>query len=180
MSNDTGRQIAVNVAINAARDFTVGAINHGHLDPDNVNDVVQHFASLTVALVDVVTSTHDADEAESAVVTAFPGTIVQSAVVPFGPADQMPTAPQSPFPAQAPTPQGPAPIPGGVSNPVEALWQDLFANPGNWHDNRQGKQNPKAPDFKHKTQKEPGGKYSVSLWVSGRDTPAWVKQQLGA
>jgi len=189
--DDRSRDIAVNVALNMARDFTVAAINNGSLDPDNVNAVVNHFTSLTAPLVDVVVGTHASTVVEQNVQAAFPGTTVQHAVAPFGPADQMPTAPQpvgpvaQPFPvAASPYPQaGPAPIPGGVTNPVEADWTELFQNPGNWYDNRadkaSGKTKATAPDFKHKTRKTPDGKWNVGLYVSNKDTPAWVKQQLG-
>jgi len=188
MSNDTGRDIAINVAINAARDFTVAAINTGTIVSDNVNEVVNHFTALTASLVDVVLGTHSSSVVEQNVQAAFPGTTVQPAVAPFGPADQMP---QFPVPAPvgqltpnpAPVPTGPAPIPGGVSNPVEADWLDLFNNQGNWYDNRadkaSGKTKATAPDFKHKTRKTPDGKWNVGLYVSNKDTPAWVKQQLG-
>eukprot|EP00262_Sarcandra_glabra_P018135 TRINITY_DN6433_c0_g1_i1.p1 TRINITY_DN6433_c0_g1~~TRINITY_DN6433_c0_g1_i1.p1 ORF type:complete len:279 (+),score=32.22 TRINITY_DN6433_c0_g1_i1:119-955(+) len=50
------------------------------------------------------------------------------------------------------------------------LWQVFFAKPDEWWDNRQGKSNPRRPDFKHKDTGE-------CLWVSDNDPP-WVKKQL--
>ncbi|XP_077233545.1 protein OSB1, mitochondrial-like [Tasmannia lanceolata] len=50
------------------------------------------------------------------------------------------------------------------------LWQIFFANPHEWWDNRQGKTNPKRPDFTHRDTRE-------SLWLSPSDPP-WVKKQL--
>ncbi|EFN50904.1 hypothetical protein CHLNCDRAFT_55453 [Chlorella variabilis] len=43
-----------------------------------------------------------------------------------------------------------------------------------WWDNRVGKRNPKAPDFKKKV----GGSDAPALWVEGRNTPGWVKAEL--
>lgn len=50
------------------------------------------------------------------------------------------------------------------------LWQVFFANPQEWWDNRQGKRNPRAPDFKHKDTNE-------CLWINP-DDPPWVRKQL--
>ncbi|XP_043711135.1 protein OSB1, mitochondrial-like isoform X2 [Telopea speciosissima] len=50
------------------------------------------------------------------------------------------------------------------------LWQVFFANPNEWWDNRHGKLNPKAPDFKHKDTGE-------ALWLGSSDPP-WVTRQL--
>ncbi|KAJ4964598.1 hypothetical protein NE237_016447 [Protea cynaroides] len=50
------------------------------------------------------------------------------------------------------------------------LWQVFFANPYEWWDNRHGKVNSKAPDFKHKDTGE-------ALWLSSSDPP-WVTRQL--
>ncbi len=41
----------------------------------------------------------------------------------------------------------------------KALWQELADNPSQWFDNRQGKRNPKAPDFKRKNTGE-------GLWMT--------------
>ncbi|KAL3839629.1 hypothetical protein ACJIZ3_024220 [Penstemon smallii] len=51
----------------------------------------------------------------------------------------------------------------------EDPWKSLVENPNKWWDNRVGKRNPKAPDFKHR---ETG----VGLWVS--DTPKWALSKL--
>jgi len=75
----------------------------------------------------------------------------------------------------------PAPKPSGESN-TEDPWADLLHNPDAWFDNREGKKNPKAPDFKAKQggywgdKGEPwNGKPSgLPLWL--RDAPPnWVE-----
>jgi hypothetical protein len=53
----------------------------------------------------------------------------------------------------------------------ERVWRDYFANATDWWDNRQGKRNPRAPDFKHRVTKK-------SLWIDDWYTPAWVKDEL--
>lgn len=58
---------------------------------------------------------------------------------------------------------------GGVN--VEATWNDLFANPDQYWDNRRTKRNPKAPDFKHKDTGD-------ALWIDSRQTPDWVPASL--
>ena len=49
--------------------------------------------------------------------------------------------------------------------PPEKKWMDFFDNPNAYWDNRQNKRNPKAPDFKHKDDKD------TVLWLDSRDTP---------
>ena len=56
--------------------------------------------------------------------------------------------------------------------PAEKKWMEFFSNPSAYWDNRQNKRNPRAPDFKHKDDKE-----SV-LWLDSRDTPSWVGAKL--
>ncbi|KAG0569542.1 hypothetical protein KC19_6G098400 [Ceratodon purpureus] len=51
---------------------------------------------------------------------------------------------------------------------IEQLWEEYFAGPFQWWDNRVNKRNPRSPDFKHKVT----GK---ALWIDGWSTPAWVK-----
>ncbi|KAB2619654.1 protein OSB1 [Pyrus ussuriensis x Pyrus communis] len=50
------------------------------------------------------------------------------------------------------------------------LWQVFFSNPYEWWDNREGKKNPRQPDFKHKDTGE-------ALWLS-RNDPPWIEKQL--
>ena len=40
-------------------------------------------------------------------------------------------------------------------------------------DNRNKKTNLKAPDFVHKKNRD------ISLWIDGRGTPDWVKEEFG-
>lgn len=54
----------------------------------------------------------------------------------------------------------------------EQKWALFFGDPSSYWDNRLSKRAPRAPDFKHKTSGE-------GLWISSRDTPAWVEGRLG-
>lgn len=65
---------------------------------------------------------------------------------------------------------------GSSVNPdVEQKWNQLFADPGAFWDNRarkmSGQGNPRAPDFTHKTTKD-------ALWLDGRTTPQWVHERI--
>ena len=53
---------------------------------------------------------------------------------------------------------------GGGSNSAEDKWRRFFADPARYWDNRFGKRNPKAPDFKHKDSGE-------ALWIIDRRAP---------
>jgi hypothetical protein len=50
-------------------------------------------------------------------------------------------------------------------------WQEYFADPSQWWDNRSNKRNPRAPDFKHRVSKK-------GLWIDRWYTPKWVKDRL--
>ena len=50
--------------------------------------------------------------------------------------------------------------------PAEKKWMEFFSNPSAYWDNRQNKRNPRAPDFKHKDDKD-----SV-LWLDSRGYPS--------
>jgi hypothetical protein len=52
----------------------------------------------------------------------------------------------------------------------EEYWREYFATPTNWWDNRQGKRNPRAPDFKHRITRK-------ALWINGWFTPQWMKDR---
>jgi hypothetical protein len=87
--------------------------------------------------------------------------------------------PAAPAPAPAPFPSA-APAGGNEAAEVDALWRDYYANPQNWDDKRGSKRSDKSPDFTHRFNKQaPEGKYPVGLWLNGRHTPTWVKQQFG-
>ncbi|XP_076931352.1 protein OSB1, mitochondrial-like [Bidens hawaiensis] len=60
---------------------------------------------------------------------------------------------------------------GTGTGSVEKLWQEFFANPVDWWDNRKNKRSPYYPDFKHKDTGE-------ALWVEGRMNPSWIKSEL--
>lgn len=48
---------------------------------------------------------------------------------------------------------------GAAPKNKKAMWEELEANPTMWYDNREGKLNPKSPDFKRKVTGE-------GLWMS--------------
>ncbi len=49
---------------------------------------------------------------------------------------------------------------------AEKKWMEFFDDPNAYWDNRQNKRNPRAPDFKHKDEKD------TVLWLDSRDTPS--------
>ncbi|CAJ1451737.1 unnamed protein product [Effrenium voratum] len=53
---------------------------------------------------------------------------------------------------------------------MEELWKDLFANRDSWKDYREGKQNPRFPDFKRDDDQ--------ALWLDSWSTPDWVSSKL--
>src|SRR5690606_5592134 len=84
-----------------------------------------------------------------------------------------PPASATPPPPPPPPPGGiqPSPVAGGGGSKKDRAWQDYFANPGNYYDNRYDKRSPAAPDFKHKQTGEGlwlGGKYPAPQWVLDR------------
>ena len=52
----------------------------------------------------------------------------------------------------------------------DQLWHQYFADPSQWWDNRENKQNPKGPNFKHKVTRK-------ALWIEGWYTPSWVRDK---
>ena len=54
----------------------------------------------------------------------------------------------------------------------EFYWNEYFADPSQWWDNRGSKSNTRSPDFKHKRLKK-------ALWIDGWYTPGWVKSKFG-
>ena len=86
-----------------------------------------------------------------------------------------------PFPVQQQAPQGPAPVPGAGTGDGDAetaqAWTLFFSDiangqyANNWEDVRGSKRSDKSPDFKHKSLKDSGGKYKISLWVEGKKNP---------
>lgn len=73
--------------------------------------------------------------------------------------------------AKAPSTQS-----GGTPPPPldkDALWAELAAHPKRWFDNREGKKNPKSPDFKRKGAAAPGEKYAPGLYV-GKEPEGFV------
>jgi hypothetical protein len=120
------------------------------------------------------------------VVQAFPGAVVQQQGPP--PAVPAPQAaanyqlpPQQQPAPQAPTQQGPA-IPAAQpgTSKADQAWQEFFANPSAYYDNRADKaaklargEQANGPDFKHKQTKQ-------GLWLGGQyPAPQWVLQRFG-
>ena len=171
---------------------------------DNVNDACQAFATLH----DFIHTTVLGCIGQETVAAAFPGaeiqtTPAQAQPVPqtgpgpqpgMAPVTQFPTAGQqpdaNPFPGPAPMPapaqfnpaqavyQGGPPASVQSSSPEEQLWIEYFNDPSQWFDNRVDKKNPKGPDFRHKSRKDPQSGYNVGLWMNR--APDWAKQRLGA
>lgn len=150
-----------------------------------------------------ILSTIQEAAAANALASAFDGQIINTP----GPQRQAPQAPQqqydnnvSPFPTppgmqQHPSfQQQPVPQPAGAHqftaqaqpppaqgpqnmSPEDQVWMEYFNDPSQWYDNRSGKQNPKAPDFRHKSKPDPkNSQFKLSLWVER--APAWAKQRL--
>ncbi|KAG0578894.1 hypothetical protein KC19_4G057700 [Ceratodon purpureus] len=59
----------------------------------------------------------------------------------------------------------------GARESTEECWRQYFANPEYWWDNRGGKINTRAPDFKHKVTRK-------ALWIDSYYTPHWVRIKL--
>lgn len=76
------------------------------------------------------------------------------------------------FAQPASTPSSQPQAAQGQLQSAEDKWNDLFTNYNGWFDNRTNKRNPKSPDFKKK------GPIDVALWLSSRDTPVWVKDEI--
>jgi len=72
---------------------------------------------------------------------------------------------ETPPPAAAPA----APAPAATSE-WQFPWNLVASEPKEWWDNSTGKQNPKAPDFRHSTMNQEGSQYKVAVWLS--DMPA--------
>lgn len=58
-----------------------------------------------------------------------------------------------------------------LSTKREQPWEDLFANPSHWWDNRFDKLGSAHPDFRHKSTREP-------LWLNSPHIPSWVHAKL--
>ena len=58
---------------------------------------------------------------------------------------------------------------------TDEKWRLVADKPELWWDNRDKKPSSRSPDFKLKSQDR---NVNVALWLSGRDTPAWAKDDL--
>jgi hypothetical protein len=187
------RSIAVNVAAKVATDLTRIAVEL-NTDGETVLGIFDEILAGSVA--SVLKQQTDA-AAVAAVTSAFPGTTFQpSAPVTFAPnpqpAPQTPTGGgfnpgPSPFPAQQyPVPGATAPATQGPDPETAQYWELFFQDiqtgawQQNWEDVRGSKKSDKSPDFRHRTLKDSGGKYRVSLWTSGKKNPENLAARLAA
>lgn len=160
---DSNLGIRVGAAGNQAASVLQGAIAAGK----TFDEVVKMHGDLTAAFFENLDTLQvalgSAASATALVANAFPGTttVPAAAVAPVAPAPATPA---------------PAAIPGAADGDpqVAALWQEFFADPSRFWDNRGSKRNPKAPDFKNKDN---GDK---ALWLQDKKNPSWVGQQLAA
>ncbi|CAD7955720.1 unnamed protein product [Amoebophrya sp. A120] len=53
--------------------------------------------------------------------------------------------------------------------PVEKKWESLKMEGADWLDCRNDKRNPRAPDFKHKEDRD------LALWIDSAHTPEWAR-----
>ena len=161
--NNTG--LRVGAAGGQAASVLTGAIAAGM----TVEQVVKLHGDLTADFVSNMETIQGSleqgasvQQAAAMVGQAFPGTT---------------TVPATQFQAAAPVVQAqPAAIPGVADGDaqVAAIWQEFFADPSKFWDNRSDKRNPRAPDFKNKDN---GDK---ALWLQDKKNPSWVGQQLAA
>lgn len=79
----------------------------------------------------------------------------------FGPIEVVEGDDAKPYNAAPAAPQPPSKPRSDTVAPKtkKALWEELASNPNMWFDNRDGKRNPKAPDFKRKNTGE-------GLWMT--------------
>jgi hypothetical protein len=177
--DDRTRQVrtgqAVNLAIHMACNENIGS--------DDSAKVLARAAELLGPIVQFIDQAQEAaltDARTASVVRAFPGAQLEPAAQ-----AQIPQAnpvfvrredgtveqhvggtPTYHVPVQAP-------IPGAVDGDPDTarLWTLYFQDPSAFWDNRQGKKNPKAPDFKHRQTGD-------GLWIESKRNPSWVKGRL--
>lgn len=183
--NNEGKEISVGNAAKIASELTTLALSTG-LDPEAILEVYDGFLQAVATKVIATSEAHAPDfvpsvpgpqpfNPEAAVQAAFPGTTVVATPAAPAPANVV----AFPTPAAA----APAAIPGasapGAGDPqVAQAWDQFFADiasgqfASNWDDNRGSKKGENSPDFKHKSWKLPGQRYTVSLWITGKKNPA--------
>jgi hypothetical protein len=206
ISAGNAAKIAADIALEAVRsnldpDTVVGVWSS--ILPAVTSQIIA--TSESVELTQPAPAAAGAFQPQQALQNAFPGSQVVTS--PFQPATAPQAAPAGPaafvappvapapsnvvpFPVQQAAPQGPAPVPGvggGDGDPEVAQAWSMFFNDiqngqwaNNWEDVRGSKRSDKSPDFKHKTLKDSGGKYKISLWVEGKKNPSWVAPQLAS
>jgi antitoxin (DNA-binding transcriptional repressor) of toxin-antitoxin stability system len=187
--DDRTRQVrtgqAVNLAIHMACNENIGS--------DDSAKVLARAAELLGPIVQFIDQAQEAaltDARTASVVQAFPGAQLEPAAQAQIPqanpvfvrtaTGEVVPALKTPGPAATITYDGrpiaavqPAPIPGAADGDPDTarLWTLYFQDPSAFWDNRQGKKNPKAPDFKHRQTGD-------GLWIESKRNPSWVKGRL--
>ena len=158
-------------------------------------DIMAEYASLHSKILNHVL----AEIASHVVQQTFPGS-VQAPQPQQAPQQAYPQPNPDPFPVHGAAPAPPQPFvpqvvpdhqimanaqppaavaPQGGGHKDDHLWQNWFAQPGDWYDNQFDKKNPNGPDFKSKSIPDPkNAQYKAGLWI--KDAPPWAKAQLQA
>lgn len=157
------------------------------MSPEEIEKSAKRMAQeVKVVVLDQLGLDYTQDEETRIIMEAFPNsekvarathpaslTQVPPAGVATLPVEQATTPAPAPAASEATTPapkpqtaRRRAPVPAQQDETV-ALWEDLAKNPGNWFDNTENKQNPKAPDFR--ATKKSGfmnGSFPAGLWLN--------------
>jgi hypothetical protein len=201
-----GKEIATGNAAKIAAELVELSVVH-QVPTETVDALFDHYLErVSARLIAVSEQNAPAFDPTAALAAAFPGStfVPQPAVAepaaptyvapPSAPAPTAPSAfvPAAAAPAAQPAfvPQGPAPIPGASTGnsqkAAEALegWTLFFQDiqngtyAQNWEDVRAQKKGPKSPDFKHRSWKRAGSKFTVGLWIDAKENPDFVRPQL--
>jgi hypothetical protein len=191
--NDTDKRITAGVAAKVATDLLGFSLAYSLSE----EQVLELYGSLhdrvTTRLISQAESLGTPEFVPTVVAQAFPATVGEThahVVQAPGPVATSATVVQLPT-SFVPAPSaGPAAVPfasqGGADPQVEQAWNQFFADveagpvqfAANWEDNRGSKRGENSPDFKHKTWKLAGEKYTVSLWINGKKNPSWLPDRL--
>lgn len=176
MSDNIGQRIGA--AGNQAA--TVLQTRASQMTDEQIADSYEYLVARFVSSMGTIQNT---ETVGAQVAEAFPGTTSvppQQAPAPVqdpNPAHLVP-APQPQYQPQAPVAPAPQPaaIPGAADGDpiVASIWEEFFQDPQAFWDNRNGKRNPKAPDFKNKANGD------RALWLNDKKNPSWVAQRLAA
>jgi hypothetical protein len=175
--DDRTRQVRTGQAVNLAIQM---AVNEHIGEPATaVLATAAHLIGPALSFIDQAQEAALADAQKAAVVQAFPGAQIEPQAQAQIPQTNPVFVRREPGGDVGPAFDSghlnvqPTPVPGVQDGDpaVAALWQQYFQDPSAFWDNRQGKRNPKAPDFKHRTSGE-------GLWIQSKKNPSWVPAQL--